>query len=110
MSVSDIISGLLIFWGVVIIAGVSGIISYFWLASKTDLTGGDMAMLMIVIVLGSIMVSSLIFSVLIESISSVFIFYCFDVRFRELGYASNNMPNEINDALGGYINVDSKPE
>jgi hypothetical protein len=101
MSVSDIITGLLVFWGVVFITGVTSVISYFWLDSK-GLDGGDLAMLMVVTILGSIMVSSLVFSVLVEAVSSVFIFYCFDVRFKELGYSSNNMPNEINDALGNY--------
>ena len=101
MSVSDIITGLLVFWGIVLITGVTSVISYLWLDSK-GLNGGDLAMLMVVTILGSIMVSSLVFSVLVEAVSSVFIFYCFDVRFRELGYSSNNMPNEINDALGNY--------
>lgn len=32
--------------------------------------------------------------------SSVFIFYCFDRRFRELGYPCHNMPAEINRELG----------
>jgi hypothetical protein len=107
MSVSDIITGLLVFWGVVLITGVTSVISYFWLDSK-GLAGGDLAMLMVVTVLGSIMVSSLVFSVLVEAVSSVFIFYCFDVRFKELGYSSNNMPNEINEVLGNYHYEDNK--
>lgn len=101
MSVSDIITGLLVFWGIVLITGVTSFISYFWLDSR-NLGSDVMAMLMVVTILGSIMVSSLVFSVLVEAVSSVFIFYCFDVRFKELGYSSNNMPNEINDALGNY--------
>jgi hypothetical protein len=99
MSVSDIITGLLVFWGVVLITGISSVISYFWLEGK-GLSTDVMTMLMIVTVLGSIMISTLIFSVLVEAVSSIFIFYCFDVRFKELGYSSNNMPAEINEALG----------
>ena len=99
MSVSDIITGLLVFWGVVLITGVTSVISYFWLDSK-HLSSDVMTWLMIITVLGSIMISSLVFSVLVEAVSSVFIFYCFDVRFKELGYNSNNMPQEINEALG----------
>lgn len=56
------------------------------------------------------MVSILVFSVLTEAISSVFIFYCFDVKFKEMGYGSNNMPAEINEALGNYeLNDPNKP-
>jgi uncharacterized membrane protein HdeD (DUF308 family) len=95
MSVTDIISNLLIFWGVAIITGVTAVISYFWLNSK-NLSSNDLALLMIICIFGSIFVSTMLFSVLIEAISSVFIFYCFDVKFRELGYNSNNMPTEIN--------------
>lgn len=100
MSVSDIITGLLVFWGVVIITGITAVISFLWLHGKEGLSDGDMAMLMIISILGSIMISNLVFSVLVESVSSVFIFYCFDVRFKEMGYSSNNMPAEINEALG----------
>ncbi len=64
MSVSDIITGLLVFWGIVLITGISSVISYFWLDSR-GLSSDVMAMLMVVTVLGSIMVSSLIFSVLV---------------------------------------------
>jgi len=107
MSVTDIISNLLIFWGVVIITGVTAIISYFWLDSK-GLDGNDMAMIMVICIFGSIFVSTMLFSVLIEAISSVFIFYCFDVKFKELGYSSHNMPPEINQALGN-TNFEDKP-
>jgi len=107
MSVTDIISGLLMFWGIVLISGLTGVISYFWLKGN-DLSSGDMAMVMIITICGSIIVSSLIFSVLIEAISSVFIFYCFDVKFKEMGYSSHNMPEEINEALGNS-NFNIKP-
>lgn len=80
MAVTDVISSLLVFWGVVLVAGLSGIISYLWLQSHLD--GGDLALVMFIAILGSIMVSILVFSVLTEAISSVFIFYCFDVKFK----------------------------
>jgi hypothetical protein len=53
----------------------------------------------LMIILGSILLSGMVFSILVESVSSVFVFYCFDKRFRELGFESHNMPAEINDAL-----------
>jgi hypothetical protein len=46
------------------------------------------------------MISGMIYSILVESVSSVFIFYCFDRRFKELGYPCHNMPPEINRELG----------
>ncbi|XP_031472590.1 uncharacterized protein LOC116244943 [Nymphaea colorata] len=82
MSVSDIITGLLVFWGIVLITGVTSVISYFWLDGK-----------------GLSTEFPYLFS-LGRSCKLVFIFYCFDIRFKELGYSSNNMPAEINEALG----------
>ena len=98
MSVANIITSLLVFWGVVIITGATFGISYVWLDSE-NLDGSVFAWLVIISIFGSIMISTMVFSVLVESVSSVFIFYCFDVKFRELGYSSNNIPPEINDAL-----------
>ena len=99
LSVADIITGLLVFWGIVIIAGITGFGAWLF----TEAKGGDLTEVMIITVLGSIMVSSLVLSVLVEAMSAVFIFYCFDVRFRELGYGGHNMPPEIIDALNGYV-------
>ena len=48
------------------------------------------------------MVSSLVLSILVEAMSAVFIFYCFDTKFRELGYGGHNMPHEIIAALDEY--------
>lgn len=99
MSVANIITSLLVFWGVIIITGATFGISYVWLDSE-NLDSDVFAWLVIISIFGSIMISTMVFSVLVESVSSVFIFYCFDVKFRELGYSSNNIPPEINDALG----------
>ncbi len=91
VSVSNIITGLLVFWGVVIVASAVWIISNSWLAGEgTSLL--ELFIVLLVTVLGAIMVSSLIFSVLVQAVSSVLVFYCFDVKFREMGYSSNNMP------------------
>lgn len=99
MSVSDIITGLLVFWGVIIITGLTAVISYYWVSNESS---DVIAMIMVISILGSIMISSIVFSVLVEAVSSVFIFYCFDVKFKELGFASHNMPAEINEALGNF--------
>lgn len=99
MSVANIITSLLVFWGVIIITGATFGISYVWLDNE-DIDSGTFAWLVLISIFGSIMISTMIFSVLVEAVSSVFIFYCFDVKFRELGYSSNNIPPEINEALG----------
>lgn len=83
------------------VAGISGFIG--WLMMQASTSSSDILNVILLIVVGSIVVSSLVLSVLVEAMSSVFIFYCFDVRFRELGYGSHNMPPEIIDALNGYI-------
>lgn len=59
----------------------------------------DAGWVIAVVTLASIMISGMIYSVLVESVSSVFIFYCFDKRFRDLGFETHNMPLEINQAL-----------
>jgi len=77
MAVTDIINNLLVFWGIVIMTFLITIISIFWFSAV-----GDFGIDVVVAILGSIMVSCLIFSAMFESVSSVFIFYCFDVRFK----------------------------
>ena len=90
---------MLVFWGVILSVGIPTVIGYIWIDSYTD--GADsVGTALLVIIFASIMLSGMIYSVLVESVSSVFIFYCFDRRFKQLGYQSHNMPNEINVALG----------
>ncbi len=98
---ADLISSFLLFWGIILIAGLIGLISYLWLSAQ-GVQGGELIVLIIIAVIASLLVASLVFSVLTEGVSSVFIFYCFDVKFREMGYTANNMPLEINRALDNY--------
>lgn len=65
-----------------------------------DKTKDDAGLVILIVALASIMISGMIYSILVESVSSVFIFYLFDRRFKELGYSSHNMPAEINQELG----------
>lgn len=78
---ADIITGLLVFWGIVVVAGISGFVSWVMMNS-TNATSSDIGYVIAIVVIGSIVVSSMVFSVLVEAMSSVFIFYCFDTRFR----------------------------
>lgn len=48
----------------------------------------------IILLLASI-VSSVIIGMLDEALSSIFIFYCFDKKFNEMGMKVNNVPEEI---------------
>ena len=98
-SVSRLITNLLVFWGIIISVGIPCVISYLWVGLN-EKTKDDVGWVIILVAFGSIMISGMIFSILVESVSSVFIFYCFDRRFKELGYPCHNMPNEINRELG----------
>jgi hypothetical protein len=89
---------LLVFWGVILSVGVPLVISYLWVGLDNS-TKNDAGMVMVIVAFTSIMVSGMVFSILVESVSSVFIFYCFDRRFRELGLESHNMPDDISHAL-----------
>ena len=48
----------------------------------------------IILLLASI-ISSVIIGMLDEALSAIFIFYCFDKKFREMGMQVNNVPEEI---------------
>lgn len=98
-SVTRLITNLLVFWGVIISVGIPCVLAYLWVGLNKQ-TEDDVGLVIIIVALASIMISGMIYSILVESVSSVFIFYCFDRRFKELGYASHNMPNEINRELG----------
>lgn len=98
-SVTRLISNLLVFWGVIISVGIPCVVAYLWVG-LSDKTKDDAGWVIALVAFGSIMISGMVYSVLVESVSSVFIFYCFDRRFRELGYPCHNMPAEINRELG----------
>lgn len=98
-SVTRIITNLLVFWGTIISVGIPCIFAFLWVGLNKD-TENDAALVIVIVGFASIMISGMIYSVLVESVSSVFIFYLFDRRFKELGYQSHNMPAEINHELG----------
>jgi hypothetical protein len=97
--VTRLISNLLVFWGIIISVGIPCVIAYLWVGLKES-TKNDAGWVIALVAFGSIMISGMIYSILVESVSSVFIFYCFDRRFKELGYPCHNMPPEINRELG----------
>jgi hypothetical protein len=96
--VTRLISNLLVFWGVIVSVGIPCVVAYLWVGLK-DSTKNDVGWVLAIVAFGSVMISGMILSILVESVSSVFIFYCFDKRFKELGYATHNMPQEINTEL-----------
>jgi hypothetical protein len=98
-SITRLITNLLVFWGVIISVGIPCIVAYLWVGLNEQ-TKNDTGLVILIVALASIMISGMIFSVLVESVSSVFVFYCFDRRFKELGYSCHNMPAEINQELG----------
>lgn len=89
--VTRLITNLLVFWGVIISVGIPCVVAYLWVGLN-DKTKDDTAWVILLVAFGSIMISGMIYSVLVESVSSVFIFYCFDRRFKDLGYPCHNMP------------------
>lgn len=94
-SVTRLITNLLVFWGIIISVGLPCVVAFLWVGLNED-TKNDAGWVIMLVIIGSIMVSGMVYSVLVESVSSVFIFYCFDKRFRDLGYQCHNMPPEIN--------------
>ena len=97
-TISRFITSLLVFWGVIISVGIPTVLGIVWM-NNVEFGPEYMGSVVLMIILSSILLSGMIFSILVESVSSVFVFYCFDKRFRELGFESHNMPAEINDAL-----------
>ena len=63
MSITKIINGLLVFWGVIIAAGIAGIIDYLW-QDSSYLPVDLFILVMFIAIFGSIMISSMIISVL----------------------------------------------
>jgi len=63
MSITKIINGLLVFWGVIIAAGIAGIIYYLW-QDSSYLPVDLFILVMFIAIFGSIMISSMIISVL----------------------------------------------
>lgn len=49
----------------------------------------------IIIALLAMLVSSVIVGMINQSLSCIYIFYCFDNKFKSLGIVANNIPKEI---------------
>lgn len=100
--VSRLITNFLVFWGITISVAVSCVVAYLWVGVDQNLN--NYAILVIVMVgLSSVKLSIIIYAVLVESISSVFIYYLFDTRFKQLGIPCHNMPIEIIRELGYHF-------
>lgn len=57
----------------------------------------DMIWAFILILLLGTLISSVILGMLSEVLSCVFIFYCFDCKFRALGMEVNNIPPQMKE-------------
>lgn len=69
---------------------IGGIIIYYVESNMTAAIWGAV----IILLLASI-ISSVIIGMLDEALSCIFIFYCFDKKFHEMGIQVNNVPEEI---------------
>lgn len=69
---------------------IGGIIIYNVESNMTAAIWGGV----IILLLASI-ISSVIIGMLDEALSCIFIFYCFDKKFHEMGIQVNNVPEEI---------------
>lgn len=87
-AISDAIGTLIMLCGMVFIAGIPAIIGYFLLKrvnpDESFVTTG-----MALIIFSAIMIGLLFLSVITESLSSVFIFYCMDRRLGQLRMGNN---------------------
>lgn len=89
------VSSLVKLAGIIFVAAIPGIIGFFLLRATAEnpddnqfLTYGT-----VIIVLVSMLIAIIFLSVLSEALSCVFIFYCLDRKFTQLGYpAPQNTP------------------
>lgn len=96
--VVDIICTLLSFCSFLFIAGLPALAGYFLLDSVNvdqNYKSNFVAFGVFIIIFIGFMVASLFMSVISESISSVFIFYCFDQRLQENNIPNNQVPNDM---------------
>lgn len=90
----DVMSTILTLAGILLISGVPSVIGYFLLKetnSNPDQPYEGLGVAAIFLI--SLLIGSLFLSILSESLSCVFIFYCFDKKFHQMGYeVTNSVP------------------
>ena len=102
--VVDIISSIVQFTGIILICGVPSFVGYFLLRETAENPDDHtyIAIGMVAIILISILIGVLFLGVLGEALSCVFIFYCFDKKFNQLGFQiTNEVPHEMRELFNG---------
>ena len=93
---ADFISDLVVFFGILASAGLPIFIGILILGSDSvNATNNERAFAAAVILFLCLVVGVLIISMIGEALSCVFIFYCFDKKFRSLGIYVPNTPETL---------------
>ena len=92
----DFISDLVVFFGILASVGIPTIVGILILTSQTE-NGGHIAYSAVAIFFLSLMIASMIISMVGEALSCVFIFYCFDKKFKSMGIYVPNTPSTIQE-------------
>ena len=98
--VVDFISDLVTFFGILVTVGIPTLISvlilsYSDIAATGDQRVEEIAFTAVAVFFLSVLIASLIISLIGEALSCVFIFYCFDKKFRSIGIHVSNTPEAI---------------
>ena len=106
-NIVDFISSLVTFFGVLITVGVPTLVGFLIIRYARNADTYISSYGAVAIFFLSIMVSGLIISIIDSALNCVFIFYCFDKKFRSMGISVPNSPPAIRNFLG-YGNFDNK--
>lgn len=78
MSITNLICNFLVLWGLILSVGIPCLVTYGLLSTKTDITDNDKSTAIILVAVCSILVSTVIFQIIVESVSCIFIYYSMD--------------------------------
>lgn len=101
LNIANLICNFLILWGMAIAAGIPLVIASFMIDSR-NLSSDDTASVFTIVAILTIMVSTMIYQILVESVGCLFIFYAMDKRFMSIGLISDyKLPQETHNKLNG---------
>lgn len=95
LNVANLICNFLVLWGIAISTGIPAILAILLIKGQTE-DGDIITAVILIVVFLCLMVSSMIYEILTESVGCIFIFYAMDKRFFHIGLIQEfRLQNEI---------------
>ena len=85
MSITNMICNFLVLWGLIISVGIPCLVTYGLMSTKSDVADDEVSTAIILVAICSVLLSTVVFEIIVESVSCIFIYYSMDKDMIERG-------------------------